>query len=166
MLILESSDGEKIELSNKAAQASSLLMDAFEDGDGDGMDIDRDDGTSIPVVVAGSILREVVRFLEYHAETPMDPIKESFDAKSVEECIPQEWYRKFCKFESGVSAQNLARASNYLGIDPLLRLSGLVVAFELYQKSEEEIRVALDLPTIAPAELEEARNKYPLIFIE
>ena len=100
--------------------------------------------------------------------------------------MTQTWYRDFVSDEnlgfdstgkSNTKGRNnshhyqqmlfeLVNAGNFLGIEKLLDLVVLKIAYALVGKDQEEIRTILDLPKMTNAERDQAKKDHPWVFEE
>mmetsp|Transcript_5041 Transcript_5041/g.7285 ORF Transcript_5041/g.7285 Transcript_5041/m.7285 type:complete len:169 (-) Transcript_5041:254-760(-) len=157
IVILRSKDGREFTLSAEAARLSTVVDEAYNDGDEvDAVDILR---------VSADTLEQVVQFLEYHHQMEaMNEIPTPLNGTNFAEIVSQSWYRSFMEGKDRETVFDLLTAANYMGIKPLLDLTCLKVTFELTGKNAEEIREILNLPVLTPEEEATARQEHKWIF--
>ena len=154
-LTLRSKDGETFEISQKAAELSTVIKDSMEDDSNDTFEAMR---------VHSVCLKKVVEFLKHYESEAMDDIPTPLGGTKFEEIVKQDWYRDFVGTEDRDVIFDLLTAANYLGIKPLLDLACLKVTFMLTGKSAEDIRQILKLPELTPEEDAKARKDHKWIF--
>jgi hypothetical protein len=168
-LTLKSKDGDEIEISRSAAKLVGMIRNA-------GLE-DLSEDEPLPDAlkeqdasrVSTSALKHVVRFLEYYVHTPMQAIPDPYEhdiADTLEQNVPQEWYRNFVQDLGLQTMFEVRAAANYLEIQPLHYLTNIWLVFEMQGKSVEEIRNILRLPKLSKAEEKKYREEYPWAFYD
>ena len=113
--------------------------------------------------VCGIILEKVIDFCAYYVEVePMIEIKTPFksDTPSLLDIVTQDWYRKFVENMTREEVFLLIRAANYLDIQPLLKLSVLVMCIDINNTSMEELQSNFSItPPAAPEQSRVCRPK-------
>ena len=130
-VILISSDGEKIEISAKAAMRSTLIKDSIQDCRDDIIEFNTNN-------VKGNILKKIVEYLEHYKDTEPKEIERPLPSQNFKECV-DEFDFNFTEIDLDMIFE-IILASNYLDIKPLLELASAKVASILKGKTTEEIR--------------------------
>ena len=130
-VILISSDGEKIEISAKAAMRSTLIKDSIQDCRDDVIEFTANN-------VKGNILKKIVEYLEHYKDTEPKEIERPLPSQNFKECV-DEFDFNFTDIDLDMIFE-IVLASNYLDIKPLLELASAKVASILKGKTTEEIR--------------------------
>ena len=130
-VILISSDGEKIEISAKAAMRSTLIKDSIQDCRDDVIEFTANN-------VKGNILKKIVEYLEHYKDTEPKEIERPLPSQNFKECV-DEFDFNFIEIDLDMLFE-IILASNYLDIKPLLELASAKVASILKGKTTEEIR--------------------------
>ena len=130
-VILISSDGEKIEISAKAAMRSTLIKDSIQDCRDDIIEFTANN-------VKGNILKNIVEYLEHYKDTEPKEIERPLPSQNFKECV-DEFDFNFTEIDLDMIFE-IILASNYLDIKPLLELASAKVASILKGKTTEEIR--------------------------
>ena len=130
-VILISSDGEKIEISAKAAMRSTLIKDSIQDCRDDIIEFTANN-------VKGNILKKIVEYLEHYKDTEPKEIERPLPSQNFKECV-DEFDFNFTEIDLDMLFE-IILASNYLDIKPLLELASAKVASILKGKTTEEIR--------------------------
>ena len=130
-VILISSDGEKIEISAKAAMRSTLIKDSIQDCRDDIIEFTANN-------VKGNILKKIVEYLEHYKDTEPKEIERPLPSQNFKECV-DEFDFNFTEVDLDMIFE-IILASNYLDIKPLLELASAKVASILKGKTTEEIR--------------------------
>ena len=130
-VILISSDGEKIEISAKAAMRSTLIKDSIQDCRDDIIEFTANN-------VKGNILKKIVEYLEHYKDTEPKEIERPLPSQNFKECV-DEFDFNFTDIDLNMIFE-IVLASNYLDIKPLLELANAKVASILKGKTTEEIR--------------------------
>eukprot|EP00536_Pseudo-nitzschia_multiseries_P010586 jgi/Psemu1/259081/estExt_Genewise1Plus.C_3280013 len=181
------------ELDTAAASISEFIRnnldldpDLDDDHDNDhNNDHDSDSDEQIRTIavprVRAECLGRVVEFLEYYRIEELQQISGiPLEGDTFDEVIRQEWYRDFMSNERlGIRTEEAATAEgptqcppplrelfmagNYMGIERLLDLVVLKIAFQIQSKTQEEIRVYLNLPEMTDEERERVRRDHPWI---
>lgn len=129
-ITLVSSDGEKIQISEKAAKRSILIKGILDDYPED---------QEIPLHnVKMTILQRVVSYLENYAEIDPKEIERPLPSNNFNECV-DSWDYQFIDVELDVVFE-IILAANYMDIKPLMELASSKVASIIKGKSPEEIR--------------------------
>ena len=168
-LTLVSNDGTKFQLaasaiaSNSSSFLASLLETAEDDGGNSG------DEEIVLDRCGTETLERIVYFLQLCITDPMEAIQDPRDGAlktTFELNVPQVVYRKFMTELPRSVFWKVRSASNYLGIEQLVLLSNVWLAFELKGKSVTEIHEILGIPMMTEEEENQARRDHPWIFAD
>ena len=129
IIFLIPSDGEKEEISLKAALRSRLIESIIEINP---------DSTEIPLKLDSSILKKVKEYLEHYKDKEPLEIEKPLPSNNFKECV-DEWDYNFTDIELSILFE-LILASNYLDIKSLLELASIKIASIMKGKTTEEIR--------------------------
>ncbi len=134
-IILVSSDGEKIEISSKAAQRSVLVKGILED---------YPDDAEVPLNnVKSNILKKIKDYLDHYENEELKEIERPLASNNFKECV-NEWDYNFIDMDLQLIFEIILGA-NYMDIKPLLELSSAKVASIIKGKNTEEIRKIFDI---------------------
>ena len=135
VLAVRSSDGVEVVVSEEAAQQSALLRVYFENADGT-------PGTCLHLDnIDGRTLALVCKFMRYYAKSPYAPIHHPIQTSDLHDLFQSDvWYARFGMSQTFEDAVNIALAADFLGLDALVKLEGIVVAANLYGKDNDAIR--------------------------
>ena len=134
-IILISSDGEKIEISSKAAQRSVLVKGILED---------YPDDAEVPLNnVKSNILKKIKEYLDHYENEEPKEIERPLASNNFKECV-NEWDYNFIDMDLQLIFEIILGA-NYMDIKPLLELSSAKVASIIKGKNTEEIRKIFDI---------------------
>ena len=134
-IILVSSDGEKIEISSKAAQRSVLVKGILED---------YPDDAEVPLNnVKSNILKKIKEYLDHYENEEPKEIERPLPSNNFKECV-NEWDYNFIDMDLQLIFEIILGA-NYMDIKPLLELSSAKVASIIKGKNTEEIRKIFDI---------------------
>ena len=134
-IILVSSDGEKIEISSKAAQRSVLVKGILED---------YPDDAEVPLNnVKSNILKKFKEYLDHYENEEPKEIERPLPSNNFKECV-NEWDYNFIDMDLQLIFEIILGA-NYMDIKPLLELSSAKVASIIKGKNTEEIRKIFDI---------------------
>ena len=129
-LTLISSDGEKMEISSKAAKRSNLIKNIINDFP---------ESSEVPLnKVNGSILKKIKEYLEHYENEEPKEIKKPLASNNFKECV-DEWDFKFIDLELDIIFEIISGA-NYMDISSLLELGTAKVASVIKGKNTEEMR--------------------------
>ena len=134
IIFLIPSEGEKEEISLKAALRSGLIKSIIEINP---------DSTEIPLKLDSSILKKVKEYLEHYKDKEPLEIEKPLKSNNFKECV-DEWDYNFTDIELSILFE-LILASNYLDIKSLLELASTRIASIVNGKTNEEIRKAFDI---------------------
>lgn len=168
-LTLLSSDGVEFSLSHHHLAPCRLIQDAMEeenDDDNENYDPTSSKPNPIPILnVTADSLSNVVTFLTHYSVEPIC-IEKPFQGETLEDIVKQERYRHFIQNLSQENLFKLANAANYMDIAPLYDLCMLQVSILFMDKTPDEIRSMLGLPTLTPEEELRAREEFPWLFVQ
>ena len=108
-----------------------------------------------------------VEYLLHNKEEPMatilDPttstLKESF-----EDNVPQQWYRDYVENTGMEIFWKVRKTANYIGIEQLVLLVHVWLAFHIQDKSVDEMHDILGIARMSPEQEQEAREQHPWLF--
>jgi len=130
-VIMISSDGQRFEISAKAAMRSQLMKDIITGNNQEEIEIKANN-------VKGDILKKVVEYLEHYKNEEPKVIERPLPSQNFKECV-DEWDYDFIDKDLGIVFE-IILASNYLNIQSLLELASAKVASIIKEKEAEEIR--------------------------
>ena len=134
-IILVSSDGEKMQVSEKAARRSVLIKGILDDYPED---------PEVPLHnVKSNILTKVVTYLEQYANSEPKEIERPLPSNNFNECV-EAWDYQFIDLELDMIFE-IILAANYLDIKPLMELASSKVASIIKGKSAEDIRKTFNI---------------------
>ena len=134
-ITLVSSDGEKVEISSKAVQRSTLVKGIIED---------YPDDAEVPLNnVKSNILKKIKEYLEYYENQEPKEIERPLPSNNFQECVG-EWDFKYIDVDLEMVFE-LILGANYMDIKPLLELASAKVASIIKGKTTEEIRKTFNI---------------------
>jgi S-phase kinase-associated protein 1 len=165
MITLVSSDDVNVLVPRNAANLSALITDAL------ALDDEEEEPDSYKPVeikrVSSKTLELVVEFLVYFRDTPMleipDPLQSPIGA-TLEETVPQQWYRNYVEGLGLDTMYRVRSAAGFMGIEPLIMLTNVWLAFYLMDKTEAEMHEILCIPVMTPEQEAKARQDHPWLF--
>jgi len=129
-ITLVSSDGEKFQITEKAARRSQLIKGIIDD---------YPDDPEVPLHnVKSSILQRIISYMEYYKDSEPKEIEKPLPSNNFNECV-DAWDFQFIDLEIEVIFE-IIFAANYMDIKPLLELASSKIASVIKGKSPEEIR--------------------------
>ena len=129
-ITLVSSDGEKIEISRKAAQRSVVVKEIIQD---------YPEYAEVPLKnVKGNILKKIIEYLNHYENEEPKEIKKPLPNPNFKECV-EEWDFNYIDVEMEVLF-DIILGANYMNIKPLLELGCAKVASIARGKTTEENR--------------------------
>jgi S-phase kinase-associated protein 1 len=135
IITLVSSDGDKVQISEKAARRSQLIKGIIDD---------YPDDPEVPLHnVKSDILQKIVLYLENYKDSEPKEIEKPLPSNNFNECI-DAWDYQFIDLELDVIFQ-IILAANYMDIKPLMELASSKVASIIKGKSPEEIRKTFNI---------------------
>jgi S-phase kinase-associated protein 1 len=135
IITLVSSDGDKVQISEKAARRSQLIKGIIDD---------YPDDPEVPLHnVKSDILQKIVLYLENYKENEPKEIEKPLPSNNFNECV-DAWDFQFIDLELDVIFQ-IILAANYMDIKPLMELASSKVASIIKGKSPEEIRKTFNI---------------------
>ena len=145
-VIMISSDGEKFELSKRAAMRSQLVKESISENSEDAIEFKVDK-------VKGTVLKKVVEYLEHYKDQEPKEIERPLQSQNFNECV-DDWDYNFIDLDlDKIFEINLA--ANYLDIRPLLDLSGAKIASLIKGKTTQEVRKIFNIENEFTPEEEE-----------
>jgi S-phase kinase-associated protein 1 len=134
-ITLVSSDGEKYQISEKAAKRSQLIKGVMDDFP---------DDPEVPLHnVKSSILEKIIKYLEYYKDTEPREIEKPLPSNNFNECV-DSWDYNFIDLELDVIFEMIL-AANYMDIKPLMELASSKVASIIKGKTPEDIRKTFNI---------------------
>lgn len=134
-ITLVSSDGEKIQISEKAAKRSFLIKGILEDYPED---------PEVPLHnVKSNILTKIVVYLEQYAESEPREIERPLPSNNFNECV-DPWDYQYIDVELDTIFE-IILAANYMDIKPLMELASSKVASIIKGKTPDEIRKTFNI---------------------
>ena len=135
MLTLVSSEGEKMQISVKAAQRSQMIKRIIDDFPNE---------TEIPLEnVRSNILKKIKEYLDHYQDTDPKEIERPLASQNFQECV-DPWDFEFINVDLDLIFE-IMLASNYMDIKPLLELATSKVASIIKGKTPEEIRKTFNI---------------------
>ena len=135
MLTLVSSEGEKMQISVKAAQRSQMIKRIIDDFPNE---------TEIPLNnVKSNILKKIKEYLDHYQDTDPKEIERPLASQNYQECV-DPWDFEFINVDLDLIFE-IILASNYMDIKPLLELASSKVASIIKGKTPEEIRKTFNI---------------------
>ena len=146
-ITLECSDGEKIEISLKAAQKSNLIKGILEDF--------QDEAQSVRLNnVNSTVFKKIKEYLEHYENEDIQPLERPLKSQNFKECV-NEWDYNFMNVDIDLTFEIIS-AANYMDIKPLLSLAAAKVATIIKLKTIEDIKKAFNIKKVFTPE-EEAK---------
>jgi S-phase kinase-associated protein 1 len=134
-ITLVSSDGEKYQISEKAAKRSQLIKGVMDDFP---------DDPEVPLHnVKSSILERIIKYLEYYKDTEPKEIEKPLPSNNFNECV-DAWDYNFIDLELDVIFE-IILAANYMDIKPLMELASSKVASIIKGKTPDDIRKTFNI---------------------
>jgi S-phase kinase-associated protein 1 len=134
-ITLVSSDGEKYQISEKAAKRSQLIKGVMDDFP---------DDPEVPLHnVKSSILEKIIKYLEYYKDTEPREIEKPLPSNNFNECV-DSWDYNFIDLELDVIFEMIL-AANYMDIKSLMELASSKVASIIKGKTPEDIRKTFNI---------------------
>ena len=135
-ITLECSDGEKIEISLKAAQKSNLIKGILEDF--------QDEAQSVRLNnVNSTVFKKIKEYLEHYENEDIQPLERPLKSQNFKECV-NEWDYNFMNVDIDLTFEIIS-AANYMDIKPLLSLAAAKVATIIKLKTIEDIKKAFNI---------------------
>lgn len=135
IITLVSSDGEKYQISEKAARRSQLIKGIIDD---------YPDDPEVPLHnVKSHILQRIITYLEYYKDNEPREIERPLPSNNFNECV-DAWDFQFIDQELDVIFEVIL-AANYMDIKPLMELASSKVASIIKGKNPEEIRKTFNI---------------------
>ena len=117
-ITLVSSDGEKVEISSKAVQLSTLVKGIIED---------YPDDAEVPLNnVKSNILKKIKEYLDHYENQEIKEIERPLPSQNFKECV-NEWDFDYINVDIDLIF-DLILGANYMDIKPLLELASAKVA--------------------------------------
>ena len=150
MLTLVSSEGEKMQISVKAAQRSQMIKRIIDDFPNE---------TEIPLNnVKSNILKKIKEYLDHYQDTDPKEIERPLASQNFQECV-DPWDFEFINVDLDLIFE-IILASNYMDIKPLLELASSKVASIIKGKTPEEIRKTFNIQNdFTPEEEQQIREE-------
>ncbi len=150
MITLVSSDGEKIQISAKAAQRSQLVKKIIET---------HPDDVEIPLSnVKSSILKKIKEYLEYYQDSEPKEIEIPLPSRNYQDCV-DPWDFEFINIELDIIFE-IIFAAEYMDIKPLKYLGSSKIASTIKADTPEEIRKIFNIQNdYTPEEEQEIRDE-------
>ena len=150
MLTLVSSEGEKMQISVKAAQRSQMIKRIIDDFPNE---------TEIPLEnVRSNILKKIKEYLDHYQDTDPKEIERPLASQNYQECV-DAWDFEFINVDLDLIFE-IMLASNYMDIKPLLELASSKVASIIKGKTPEEIRKTFNIQNdFTPEEEQQIREE-------
>ena len=150
MITLVSSDGEKMQVTAKAAQRSQLVKGIIED---------YPDDAEVPLNnVKSNILKKIKEYLDHYQDTDPKEIERPLASQNFQECV-DPWDFEFINVDLDLIFE-IMLASNYMDIKPLLELATSKVASIIKGKTPEEIRKTFNIQNdFTPEEEQQIREE-------
>jgi S-phase kinase-associated protein 1 len=135
IITLVSSDGDKYQISEKAARRSQLIKGIIDD---------YPDDPEVPLHnVKSHILQKIIAYLEYYKDAEPKEIEKPLPSNNFNECV-EAWDYQFIDLELDLIFE-IILAANYMDIKPLMELASSKVASIIKGKSPEEIRKTFNI---------------------
>jgi len=129
-ITLVSSDGEKFQVTEKAARRSQLIKGIIDD---------YPDDPEVPLHnVKSTILQRIITYLENYRDNEPREIEKPLPSNNFNDCV-DAWDFQFIDLEMELIFE-IIFAANYMDIKPLLELASSKIASIIKGKSTEEIR--------------------------
>ena len=130
-VIMISSDGQKFEISVKAAMRSQIMKESIMGNNQEEIEFNANN-------IKGDILKKVVEYLEHYENEEPKEIERPLPSLNFQECV-DEWDYNFIDINLDTIFE-IILASNYLDISPLLELASAKMASVIKGKTTEELR--------------------------
>jgi len=151
VLILQSSDGQSVEVQRNVAERSMLIKNLLSDIP------DSDEPIPIPNVNE-TILKKVMEWCEHHKADPPTASDDDSDSRKKSTDI-EEWDQKYMQVDQEMLFE-IILAANYLDIKALLDVGCKTVANMIKGKSPEEIRKTFNIQNdFTPEEEDQIRRE-------
>jgi S-phase kinase-associated protein 1 len=135
IITLVSSDGEKYQISEKAARRSQLIKGIIDD---------YPDDPEVPLHnVKSHILQKIIAYLENFKDSEPREIERPLPSNNFNECV-DSWDFQFIDLELDIIFE-IILAANYMDIKPLMELASAKVASIIKGKSPEDIRKTFNI---------------------
>jgi S-phase kinase-associated protein 1 len=135
IITLVSSDGDKFQLSEKAARRSQLIKGIIDD---------YPDDPEVPLHnVKSQILKLIITYLENYKDNDPREIERPLPSNNFNECV-DSWDYQFIDLELDLIFE-IILAANYMDIKPLMELASSKVASIIKGKSPEKIREVFNI---------------------
>ena len=150
MITLVSSDGEKMQVTAKAAQRSQLVKGIIED---------YPDDAEVPLNnVKSNILKKIKEYLDHYQDSEPKEIERPLASQNYQDCV-DNWDFEFINVDLDLIFE-IILASNYMDIKPLLELASSKVASIIKGKTPEEIRKTFNIQNdFTPEEEQQIREE-------
>ena len=150
MITLVSSDGEKMQVTAKAAQRSQLVKGIIED---------YQDDAEVPLNnVKSNILKKIKEYLDHYQDSDPKEIERPLASQNYQECV-DAWDYEFINVDLDLIFE-IILAANYMDIKPLLELASSKVASIIKGKTPEEIRKTFNIQNdFTPEEEQQIREE-------
>ena len=150
MITLVSSDGEKMQVTAKAAQRSQLVKGIIED---------YPDDAEVPLNnVKSNILKKIKEYLDHYQDSDPKEIERPLASQNYQDCV-DNWDFEFINVDLDLIFE-IILASNYMDIKPLLELASSKVASKKKKKTPEEIRKTFNIQNdFTPEEEQQIREE-------
>ena len=150
LITLVSSDGEKMQISAKAAQRSQLVKGIIED---------YPDDAEVPLNnVKSNILKKIKEYLEHYQESDPKEIERPLASQNYQDCV-EPWDYEFINVDLDLIFE-IILAANYMDIKPLLELATSKIASIIKGKTPEEIRKTFNIQNdFTPEEEQQIRDE-------
>ena len=150
MITLVSSDGEKLQVTSKAAQRSQLVKGIIED---------YPDDAEVPLNnVKSNILKKIKEYLDHYQDSEPKEIERPLASQNYQECV-DAWDYEFINVDLDLIFE-IILAANYMDIKPLLELASSKVASIIKGKTPEEIRKTFNIQNdFTPEEEQQIREE-------
>ena len=150
LITLVSSDGEKMQISAKAAQRSQLVKGIIED---------YPDDAEVPLNnVKSGILKKIKEYLEHYQDSDPKEIERPLASQNYQDCV-EAWDYEFINVDLDLIFE-IILAANYMDIKPLLELASSKIASIIKGKTPEEIRKTFNIQNdFTPEEEQQIRDE-------
>ena len=150
MITLVSSDGEKMQVTAKAAQRRQLVKGIIED---------YPDDAEVPLnTVKSNILKKIKEYLDHYQDSEPKEIERPLASQNYQECV-DAWDYEFINVDLDLIFE-IILAANYMDIKPLLELASSKVASIIKGKTPEEIRKTFNIQNdFTPEEEQQIREE-------
>ena len=150
MITLVSTDGEKMQVTAKAAQRSQLVKGIIED---------YPDDAEVPLNnVKSNILKKIKEYLDHYQDSEPKEIERPLASQNYQECV-DAWDYEFINVDLDLIFE-IILAANYMDITPLLELASSKIASIIKGKTPEEIRKTFNIQNdFTPEEEQQIRDE-------